>query len=43
MNVASVAGLRPAPGIAFYGASKAMLLHLTQEACRRSLGPGASG
>lgn len=31
VNVASVAGLRPAPGIAFYGASKAMLIHLTQE------------
>lgn len=31
VNVASVAGLRPAPGIALYGASKAMLIHLTQE------------
>lgn len=31
VNVASVAGLRSAPGIAFYGASKAMLIHLTQE------------
>lgn len=31
VNVASVAGLKPAPGIAFYGASKAMLIHLTQE------------
>ncbi|MGN6243058.1 MAG: SDR family oxidoreductase [Motilibacteraceae bacterium] len=31
VNVASVAGLRPAPGIGFYGASKAMLIHLTQE------------
>lgn len=31
VNVASVAGLRPSPGIAFYGASKAMLIHLTQE------------
>lgn len=31
VNVSSVAGLRPAPGIAFYGASKAMLIHLTQE------------
>jgi len=31
VNVASVAGLRPAPGIAFYGASKAMLIHLTEE------------
>ncbi|TIC85133.1 SDR family oxidoreductase [Nocardioides sp. GY 10113] len=31
VNVASVGGLRPAPGIAFYGASKAMLIHLTEE------------
>jgi 3-oxoacyl-[acyl-carrier protein] reductase len=31
VNVSSVAGLRPAPGIGFYGASKAMLSHLTQE------------
>lgn len=31
VNVASVAGLKPAPGIAFYGASKAMLAHLTEE------------
>ncbi|GAA1927058.1 SDR family oxidoreductase [Nocardioides lentus] len=31
VNVASVAGLRPAPGIAFYGATKAMLIHLTEE------------
>ena len=31
VNVSSVAGLRPAPGIGFYGASKAMLAHLTQE------------
>ncbi len=31
VNVASVAGLKPAPGIAFYGASKAMLIHLTEE------------
>ncbi|HYN28837.1 MAG TPA: SDR family oxidoreductase [Dermatophilaceae bacterium] len=31
VNVASMAGLRPAPGIAFYGASKAMLIHLTEE------------
>jgi 3-oxoacyl-[acyl-carrier protein] reductase len=31
VNVASVGGIRPAPGIAFYGASKAMLIHLTQE------------
>lgn len=31
VNVASVAGLRPAPGIAMYGASKAALVHLTEE------------
>jgi NAD(P)-dependent dehydrogenase (short-subunit alcohol dehydrogenase family) len=31
VNVASVAGLRPAPGIAFYGGTKAMLIHLTEE------------
>jgi NAD(P)-dependent dehydrogenase (short-subunit alcohol dehydrogenase family) len=31
VNVSSLAALRPAPGIGFYGASKAMLLHLTQE------------
>lgn len=31
VNVSSVAGVRPAPGIGFYGASKAMLTHLTQE------------
>jgi 3-oxoacyl-[acyl-carrier protein] reductase len=31
VNVSSVAGLRPAPGIGFYGASKAMLAHITQE------------
>jgi len=31
VNIASLAGLKPAPGIAFYGASKAMLVHLTEE------------
>lgn len=31
VNVSSVAGLRPAPGIGMYGASKAMLAHLTEE------------
>ncbi|WP_055478953.1 SDR family oxidoreductase [Sphaerimonospora mesophila] len=31
VNVASVAGLTTSPGIGFYGASKAMLIHLTQE------------
>ncbi|MGH8867808.1 MAG: SDR family oxidoreductase [Actinomycetes bacterium] len=31
VNVASVAGLKPAPGIALYGATKAMLAHLTEE------------
>jgi NAD(P)-dependent dehydrogenase (short-subunit alcohol dehydrogenase family) len=31
VNVASVAGQRPAPGIGFYGVSKAALIHLTEE------------
>jgi NAD(P)-dependent dehydrogenase (short-subunit alcohol dehydrogenase family) len=31
VNVASVAGLRPTPGIGWYGATKAMLLHITRE------------
>lgn len=31
VNVASVAGLRPAPGIGMYGTSKAALVHLTEE------------
>ena len=31
VNVASIAGLKPAPGIGFYGATKAMLIHLTEE------------
>jgi len=31
VNVSSVAGLKPAPGIGFYGASKAMLPHITAE------------
>lgn len=31
VNIASVAGLRPAPGIGFYGVSKAALVHLTEE------------
>lgn len=39
VNVSSLAGLRPAPGIAFYGASKAMLAHLTEELAVE-LGPG---
>ena len=30
VNVASVGGLRPAPGIDMYGASKAMLIRLTE-------------
>ena len=29
VNVASIAGQKPAPGIAFYGVSKAALIHLT--------------
>ncbi|WP_286900849.1 SDR family oxidoreductase [Thermocrispum sp.] len=31
VNVSSIAGQRPAPGIGFYGATKAMLSYLTQE------------
>jgi 3-oxoacyl-[acyl-carrier protein] reductase len=31
VNVASIAGLRPARGIGFYGSSKAALMHLTQQ------------
>lgn len=31
VNVASIGGLQPAPSIALYGASKAMLIHLTKE------------
>lgn len=31
VNVASVAGLRPAPNIGMYGASKAALIHVTEE------------
>lgn len=38
VNVASIAGLRPAPGIAFYGVSKAAVIHLTEELAME-LGP----
>lgn len=38
VNVASIAGLRPAPGIAMYGVSKAALIHLTEELAHE-LGP----
>lgn len=31
INVASIAGLRPAPGIGVYGASKAALIHVTAQ------------
>ncbi|MEV6233660.1 SDR family oxidoreductase [Saccharopolyspora shandongensis] len=31
LNVSSVAGLRPAPGIGFYGATKAMLAYITKD------------
>lgn len=31
VNIASVAGVRPAPMIAYYGVSKAALIHLTEE------------
>ncbi|ALJ18761.1 SDR family oxidoreductase [Microbacterium sp. No. 7] len=39
VNVASVVGLRPSPGIAFYGVSKAAVIHLTEELAVE-LGPG---
>ena len=39
VNVSSVAGMRAAPGIGFYGASKAMLSHITAELAVE-LGPG---
>jgi 3-oxoacyl-[acyl-carrier protein] reductase len=38
VNVASVAGLRPAEGIGVYGSSKAALIHLTQQLAAE-LGP----
>lgn len=38
VNIASVAGVRPAPNIAMYGASKAALIHLTEELAME-LGP----
>ncbi|MFG1602945.1 SDR family oxidoreductase [Actinoplanes sp. NPDC049265] len=31
VNISSVSGVRPAPGIAFYGITKAALIHLTEE------------
>ncbi|GIF06336.1 SDR family oxidoreductase [Actinoplanes siamensis] len=31
VNISSVSGVRPAPGIAFYGTTKAALIHLTEE------------
>ncbi|MFF0148614.1 3-oxoacyl-[acyl-carrier protein] reductase [Amycolatopsis sulphurea] len=39
VKVSSVAGLRPAPGIGFYGSSKAMLNQITQQLAVE-LGPG---
>lgn len=39
INIASVAGLRPAPNIAMYGTSKAAVIHLTEELAME-LGPG---
>lgn len=38
VNVASIAGIRPAPMIAMYGVSKAALIHLTEELAME-LGP----
>src|SRR3954447_8646658 len=31
VNISSISGVRPAPGIGFYGVTKAPLLHLTEE------------
>jgi NAD(P)-dependent dehydrogenase (short-subunit alcohol dehydrogenase family) len=31
VNISSIAGVRPAPGIGFYGVTKAALIHLTEE------------
>jgi NAD(P)-dependent dehydrogenase (short-subunit alcohol dehydrogenase family) len=31
VTISSISGIRPAPGIAFYGVTKAALIHLTQE------------
>jgi NAD(P)-dependent dehydrogenase (short-subunit alcohol dehydrogenase family) len=31
VNISSVSGVRPAPGIAFYGVTKAALIHMTEE------------
>ncbi len=39
VNVASLAGVRPAPGISWYGATKAALIHLTKDLAVE-LGPG---
>lgn len=39
LNVASMAGLKPAPGIAYYGTTKAALVHMTEELAVE-LGPG---
>jgi NAD(P)-dependent dehydrogenase (short-subunit alcohol dehydrogenase family) len=39
VNISLVSGVKPAPGIAMYGASKAMLISLT-ESLAVELGPG---
>jgi NAD(P)-dependent dehydrogenase (short-subunit alcohol dehydrogenase family) len=31
VNISSISGIRPAPGIGFYGVTKAALIHLTEE------------
>jgi NAD(P)-dependent dehydrogenase (short-subunit alcohol dehydrogenase family) len=31
LNIASAAGVRAAPGIGFYGATKSMVIHMTKE------------
>ena len=39
LNIASIAGVKPAPGIGMYGASKSALIHVTEELAVE-LGPG---
>ena len=38
VNISSVSGIRPAPGIAFYGVTKAGVIHMTEELAAE-LGP----
>ena len=41
VNIASVAGLQPAPGIAYYGVSKSALIRLTVQLAAELAPPGA--